>query len=67
MDERALRRPDDRPTMEGTAALKFPSDSGSSSPPDAYPAELAPTLVDPSDAPTLLDIEIGRASCRERV
>lgn len=46
MDERSLRRPDDGSKVEGTAALKFPSDSGFSSAPDAYPPGLAPTLVD---------------------
>jgi len=47
MEGRYLNRPDDRPPTgtEGTAALKFPSDSGS-----------APTLVDlGSDSPTIVD------------
>ena len=55
MEERYLRRPDDGSKVEGTAALKFPSDSGSSSAPGAYSPDSAPTLVDSgSDAPTIL-------------
>ncbi len=56
MEEGYLRRRNDGPKVEGTAALKFPSDSGSSPAPGTYPSGLAPTLVDlGSDAPTIAE------------
>ncbi|MHB8216547.1 MAG: protein kinase domain-containing protein [Candidatus Sulfotelmatobacter sp.] len=58
MEGRYLRRPDDRPPTgtEGTAALKFPSDSGSPPVPDSFSSASSPTQVDlGSDAPTIVD------------
>ena len=58
MEGRYLNRPDDRPPTgtEGTAALKFPSDPGSSPVPNTFSSGSSPTLVDfGSDAPTLVD------------
>ena len=55
MEEHHLRRPNDRPKAEGTAALKLASDSGSSPAPDTS-LGLAPTLVEGSlDTPTLAE------------
>jgi eukaryotic-like serine/threonine-protein kinase len=58
MEGRYLRRPDDRPPTgtDGTAALKFPSDSGSSPVPNTFSSGSLPTLVDlGSDAPTIVE------------
>jgi serine/threonine protein kinase/tetratricopeptide (TPR) repeat protein len=56
MEERYLRRPDDRPKAEGTAAIKFASDVGSSPPPDTSLAS-APTLFEVVlDSPTLAEV-----------
>jgi len=60
MEGRYLHRPDDRPPTgtDGTAALKFPSDSGSPLPAvaDTFSSGSLPTLVDlGSDAPTLVE------------
>src|ERR1700686_2025508 len=58
MEGRYLRRPDDRPPTgtDGTAALKFPSDSGSPPVPNTFSSGSLPTLVDlGSDAPTIVD------------
>ena len=55
MEEHHLRRPNDRPKAEGTAALKFVSDTGSSPAPDPS-LGLAPTLVEVNlDTPTLAE------------
>jgi tetratricopeptide (TPR) repeat protein/predicted Ser/Thr protein kinase len=55
MEEHHPRRPNDRPKAEGTAALKFASDSGSSAAPDTSLGS-APTLVGGSlDTPTLVE------------
>src|SRR6202051_540325 len=58
MEGRYLRRPDDRPPTgtDGTAALKFPSDSGSPPVPNTFSSGSLPTLLDlGSDAPTIVD------------
>ncbi|MDQ1387442.1 MAG: eukaryotic-like serine/threonine-protein kinase [Acidobacteriaceae bacterium] len=60
MEGRYLHRPDDRPPTrtDGTAALKFPSDSGSPPPvvADTFSSGSLPTLVDlGSDAPTVVE------------
>jgi eukaryotic-like serine/threonine-protein kinase len=55
MEEHHPRRPNDRPKAEGTAALKFASDTGSSPAPDPS-LGLAPTLVEVNrDTPTLAE------------
>ena len=55
MGEHQLRQPNDRPKAEGTAALKFASDTGSSPAPDP-PLGLAPTLAEVNlDTPTLAE------------
>jgi len=55
MKGRDVRPPDDQTTTwEGAAAVKSPSDSGSSQTPAALPSDLAPTIFGlPSDAPTI--------------
>jgi len=53
-----VRRPDDEPTTkaEGTAAVKSPSESGSSPASDSLPSDSSPTLFEPiSDAPTIAE------------
>jgi len=57
MEGRDVRRPDDQPAnqAEGTAAVKSPSDFGSTPPPDTFSSGSSPTLFDPSDAPTLAE------------
>ena len=57
MEGRDLRRPDDQPSQaEGIAAVKSPSDFGSSPAPDTFPSESSPTLFEPvSDAPTIAE------------
>jgi tetratricopeptide (TPR) repeat protein/predicted Ser/Thr protein kinase/transposase len=57
MEGRDVRRPDDQPTKaEGTAAVKSPSDFGSSPAPDTFPSGSSPTLLEPaSDAPTIAE------------
>jgi eukaryotic-like serine/threonine-protein kinase len=57
MEGRDVRRPDDQPTKaEGTAAIKSPSDFGSSPAPDTFPSGSSPTLLEPaSDAPTIAE------------
>jgi hypothetical protein len=54
MKGRDVRPPDDQPTTwEGAAAVKSPSDSGSSQTPEASPSD-SPTIFQlPSDAPTI--------------
>ena len=55
MGEHQLRQPNDRPKAEGTAALKFASDTGSSPAPDTSLGS-APTLVEVNlDTPTLAE------------
>src|SRR5712671_5970999 len=64
MEEHHLRRPNDRPKAEGTAALKFASDSAPPPAPDTS-LGLAPTLVEVSlDTPTLAEgtFPVGRAA-----
>src|SRR6266851_2490220 len=57
MEGRDVRRPDDQPAnqAEGTAAVKSPSDFGSTPPPDTLSSGSSPTLFDSSDAPTLAE------------
>ena len=58
MEGRDVRRPDDQPAtkVDGTAAVKSPSDSGSSSAPDTFVSGSSPTLFEPaSDAPTIAE------------
>src|ERR1035438_9743191 len=58
MEGRDVRRPDDQPATkaEGTAAVKSPSDFGSSPAPDAFPSGSSPTLFElASDAPTIAE------------
>ena len=58
MEKRHVRRPDDEPTTkaEGTAAVKSPSDVGSSPASDSLPSDSSPTLFEPiSDAPTIAE------------
>src|SRR6266852_3598168 len=57
MEGRDVRRPDDQPAnqAEGTAAVKSPSDFGSTPPPDTLSSGSSPTLFDPSDAPALAE------------
>jgi tetratricopeptide (TPR) repeat protein/predicted Ser/Thr protein kinase len=58
MERRHGRRPDDEPATkaEGTAAVKSPSESGSSPASDSLPSDSSPTLFEPtSDAPTIAE------------
>src|SRR5260370_38769702 len=57
MEGRDVRRPDEQPTRaEGVAAIKSPSDFGSTPPPDTFSSGSSPTLFElPSDAPTLAE------------
>ena len=58
MERRHVRRPDDEPATkaEGTAAVKSPSESGSSPSSDSLPSDSSPTLFGPiSDAPTIAE------------
>jgi tetratricopeptide (TPR) repeat protein/predicted Ser/Thr protein kinase len=58
MERRHVRRPDDEPATkaEGTAAVKSPSESGSSPASDSLPSDSSPTLFEPiSDAPTIAE------------
>jgi eukaryotic-like serine/threonine-protein kinase len=58
MERRHVRRPDDEAATkaEGTAAVKSPSDVGSSPASDSLPADSSPTLFEPSsDAPTIVE------------
>jgi tetratricopeptide (TPR) repeat protein/predicted Ser/Thr protein kinase/TolB-like protein len=58
MEIRHVRRPDDQPATkaEGTAAVKSPSDVGSSPASDSLPAESSPTRFElTSDAPTIAE------------
>ena len=57
MEGRDVRRPDDQPTTaEGTAAVKSPSDFGSTPAPDTFPSGSSPTLLDLGpDAPTIAE------------
>ena len=58
MERRHVRRPDDQPATkaEGTAAVKSPSDVGSSPASDSLPAESSPTRLElVSDAPTIAE------------
>src|SRR4029077_20633306 len=64
MERRHVRRPDDEQATkaEGTAAVKSPSDVGSSPASDSLPPDSSPTLfVIPSDAPT---ISVGAVAAR---
>ena len=58
MERRHVRRPDDEAATkaEGTAAVKSPSDVGSSPASDSLPSDSSPTLFEPiSDAPTMAE------------
>ncbi len=58
MERRHVRRPDDEQATkaEGTAAVKSPSDVGSSPASDSLPSDSSPTLFEPiSDAPTMAE------------
>jgi serine/threonine protein kinase/tetratricopeptide (TPR) repeat protein len=58
MERRHVRRSDDEPATkaEGTAAVKSPSESGSSPASDSLPSDSSPTLFEPiSDAPTIAE------------
>jgi eukaryotic-like serine/threonine-protein kinase len=58
MERRHGRRPDDEPATkaEGTAAVKSPSESGSSPASDSLPSDSSPTLFEPiSDARTIAE------------
>jgi tetratricopeptide (TPR) repeat protein/predicted Ser/Thr protein kinase len=57
MKGRDVRPPDDQPTTwEGAAAVKSPSDSGSSQTPEVSPSD-SPTIFQlPSDAPTIAPV-----------
>jgi len=58
MEGRDVRRSDDQPATkaEGTAAVKSPSDFGSSPAPDTFPSGSSPTLFElGSDAPTIVE------------
>jgi tetratricopeptide (TPR) repeat protein/predicted Ser/Thr protein kinase len=58
MERRHGRRPDDEPATkaEGAAAVKSPSESGSSPASDSLPSDSSPTLFEPiSDAPTIAE------------
>jgi tetratricopeptide (TPR) repeat protein/predicted Ser/Thr protein kinase/TolB-like protein len=58
MERRHVRRPDDQPATkaEGTAAVKSPSDVGSSPASDTFPSESSPTRLElVSDAPTIAE------------
>jgi eukaryotic-like serine/threonine-protein kinase len=58
MERRHVRRPDDQPATkaEGTAAVKSPSDVGSSPASDTLPSESSPTRFElTSDAPTIAE------------
>jgi len=58
MERRHVRRPDDEPATkaEGTAAVKSPSESGSSPASDSLPSESSPTRFElSSDAPTIVE------------
>jgi tetratricopeptide (TPR) repeat protein len=58
MERRHVRRPDEEPATkaEGTAAVKSPSDVGSSPASDSLPSDSSPTLFEPiSDAPTIAE------------
>jgi eukaryotic-like serine/threonine-protein kinase len=62
MERRHVRRPDDQPATkaEGTAAVKSPSDVGSSPASDTIPSESSPTRFELiSDAPTIAEGAAG--------
>jgi len=58
VERRRVRRPDDQPATkaEGTAAVKSPSDVGSSPASDSLPSESSPHSFElTSDAPTIAE------------
>ena len=65
MEGRDVRRPDEQPATkaEGVAAVKSPTDVGSSPAPDTFHSGSSPTLFAPaSDAPTIVEgTSAGRA------